>query len=182
MTAHPASKVVFETLRRVMAQDPKTDEPLNALIVWTELGKGLSGTLDQVGAEPGLLRRVIEENCRKRGMEPEVDLARWAYRLEGKQRVGKLELAMAVKGAQAALEDALPQLTAESQSGDEGRKKLFLLVVRGWFPLGLELLRAFPAGRAASERELWGALWAWCDRYLPKGGSGAAELGVKVER
>ncbi|MBI3186205.1 MAG: hypothetical protein HYZ28_29050 [Myxococcales bacterium] len=182
MSEHPASKLAFEVIQRALASAAKTREPMNALVVWTELGKGLSGTLDGVGAEPGLLRRVISEWCQGRGATERADLSRWAYRLEGKERLGKLEAAMAMRRVQADLEAALPELSAEAAMGDEGRKKLFLAVVRGWFPVGLEVLRDFPAGRVAKEEELLSALWAWCRRYLPAGGAGAAELGVRVER
>ena len=74
------------------------------------------------------------------------------------------------------------ELSVEAAMGDEGRKKLFLAVVRGWFPVGLDILRAFPAGAKASPEELLGALWAWCERYFPEGGAPGLELGVRVER
>ncbi|MHB8878104.1 MAG: hypothetical protein ACYC8T_30775 [Myxococcaceae bacterium] len=179
--SEPAT-AVFETIHRALAAEPKTREPMNALVIWTELGKGLAGTLERVGAEKGLLRQVIASYCREKGAADGVDLSRFAYRLEGKERLGKLEAAMAMKRVQAELEEALPELTAEASATDEARKKLFLAVVRGWFPVGLDIMRALPGGREAKEPEQLGALRAWCERYLPVDTSTPADLGVRVSR
>lgn len=183
MSEHAAAKVAFETIHRALAADEKTREPMNALVLWTELGRGLAGTLERVGADRGLLREVIAGYCRERGVSPEeVELSRWVYRLEGKERLGKVEAAMALRRVEAELETALPEMTTEAANADEGRKRLFLALVRGWFPVGLDIIRSMPAGRGAGDEAVLGALTAWCARYLPESSGGPAELGVRVSR
>jgi len=174
--------IVFRSLHRALAGDERTREPLNALVVWTELGRGLAGTLEQVGGDQGLLRKLIAGWCREQGAREDVDLAGWMYRLEGAERLGKEETAMALRRVQADLEEALPALAAQAQASDEARRALYLAVVRGWFPVGLDLVRSMPRGRTAERAEQLGALSAWCQRYLPAEGGDPAALGVRVER
>ena len=127
------------------------------------------------------MRSTIDRYCGERGAARELDLSRWAYQLEPKLRLGKVEAGMTLRRIQAALEEALPELAAEGMS-DEGRKKLFLTIVRGWFPVGLDIFRSLPAGKTAGEAELLGALEAWCDRFFPGDSGSPGELGVRVER
>jgi len=176
------SNVVFRCLHRALAGGERTREPLNALVVWTELGRGLAGTLEQVGGDQGLLRKLIAGWCQEQGAREDVNLADWMYRLEGPERLGKEEAAAALRKIQAELEEALPALAAEAQASDEARRALYLAVVRGWFPVGLDLVRSMPRGRTAERAEQLGALSAWCQRYLPVEGGDPAGLGVRVER
>lgn len=181
MTAAPAT-TVFETIHRVLAAEPKTREPMNALVIWTELGKGLAGTLERIGAEKGLLRQVIATYCREKGAADGVDLSRWAYRLEGKARLGKIETAQALQRVQAELEAALPELAADAETGGDARRQMFMAVVRGWFPVGLDIVRALPGAKTADDATRLGALRTWCERYLPEDAAGPADLGVRVTR
>ncbi len=178
-----AARTAFHSMHQALLSNERTREPLNALVVWTELGRGLAGTLERVGANRGLLREVITKYTETKGIgRNSVDLTTWVYQLEPPARLGKVETAQALKHVMTALEDALPELAAQSEASDEGRKTMFLSVVRGWFPLGVEILRAFPKGRGADEPTLLAVLESWCERYLPEASGGPAELGVRVER
>jgi hypothetical protein len=170
----------YEAIHAALAADPATQEPMNALVVWTELGKALNGTLEKMGADAGILRATIGRWFERRAAAP-ADLSRWAYKLPADARLGPDALADALKRVQGALEQKLPALSATATQA-EGRKNLFLTVVRGWFPVGLDVFRAMPAARGAPAETVEAALWSWCDRYLPTDPSGPADLGVRVER
>ncbi len=170
---------LHQTFRQALDADPRTREPLNALIVWSELGKGLSGTLDSKGAEPGLLRRLIEDWSVRSGA-PEVDLGAWAYQLPPTERLSQDALAQILRGVQGEVERSV--LPIIESAGEDGGRAAFIAVVKGWFTTGIAILRTFPAGRRASELALRGALRGWCARFLPRDESGPAELGVRVVR
>jgi hypothetical protein len=175
-----AARVVSEAILHALEADPKTREPLNAFIVWTEIGKGFAGLLERKGASVGLLRSLIEGWCTSRGAPEEVDLARWAYALEPDRRMSVVEIGEALCRAQFQIERAL--VASGHVEGADSVRDAFLTTVRGWFPLGIRLLRSFPIGRGADERELCGALRAWCRRYLQKDTEGAKDLGVRMAR
>jgi hypothetical protein len=179
MQISPA-KLSFEAIHEALAADAKTREPLNALAVWTELGKGLSGTLQGKGANPGQLHDVITEWCRGKtgGGAAEVDLSQWAYRLEPEARLNKQELSAAVRRVMAALETRLPELAAAAENDGDKERELFMAVVRGWFPVGLDIVRALPRGEGADEAERLRALAAWCNRFLPRDTATGIDLGV----
>jgi hypothetical protein len=170
------ARLVFGALREVLAQE---QHPMNALVVWTELGRALAGALERQGADRGLLREIISGWLGDRG-EP-IDLGSWAVGVGREQRLGSDALAASIRRAEAAVERAVPGL-ANAAENPQGKRELFLTVVRGWFPLGLELARALPAGAGASEEQVRGALQAWCERYLPSPTGGPADLGVRVQR
>lgn len=182
MTDHRAATLSFQAIHAALADDPKTLEPMNALAVWTELGRGLAGTLENKGASRGLLQEIIEEYCRERGAQEDVDLGRWAYRLPPERRLEPRELGAAMRRVMRALEERLPELCAEAETETEKERELFLAVVRGWFPVGLDIVRALPGAAAAGDGARLGALRSWCGRYLPQDTAGAKELGVRVER
>ncbi|MCC6554900.1 MAG: hypothetical protein IT372_18155 [Polyangiaceae bacterium] len=179
---HQAATLSFKAIHTALAADERTREPMNALAIWTEIGRSLSGTLEQKGASPGLLREVIADHCRERGAAPGVDLGRWAYRLAPEDRLSSKELGAAIRRVMRGIEEALPELVAEAETATDKHRELFMAVVRGWFPVGLDIVRALPAGAAASEAERLGALGAWCERYLPGETAEARDLGVRVER
>lgn len=179
---HTQAQAVFQAIHGALAADARSREPMNALVLWTELGKGLAGTLERVGAGKGLLREVVDRHCAEKGAAKDCELSGWAYQVEAKQRLGPVAAGVALRRIQEAIENAVPELVAEGTMGDEGRKKLFLTIVRGWFPVGLDIFRALPAGRTAGEAELYGALEAWCLRFFPVDSAAGADLGVRVER
>ena len=170
---------VHEAILRALDRHDKTRDPMNALIIWTELGRALCGTLDKKGADVGLLGRIIDGWCGEKGAA-EVDLGRWAYRQEPAQRLGAEELADVLQNVQEEVE----RVVADLPYGDEGDggKAAFLTVVRGWFPAGQAIIRALPAAKMAGDAELRGALRAWCARYFPKDPAGPADLGVRMTR
>jgi hypothetical protein len=174
--------LAFRVINDALASDPKTREPMNALVIWTELGKGLAGLLETLGADLGLFRSIIQKHCEGVSRSASVDPNRWFYRLAPEERLDAPGVAEAIRRIEHALEQALPQLSAEASQADEGRKNAFLAVAKGWFPVGLEILKAIPAARGADELERLAVLWAWCERYLPASGATPAELGVRVER
>lgn len=182
MSTPAQANEVYRVLHEALAADPRTRQPLNALILWTELAKGLQGTLDQVGADHGHLRSVVAQFCRGTEAQQDVDLTRWIPRMEPEERLGKVEAAMALKRVQAALEDSLPELAAEAATEGDGRREAFLTVVKGWFPLGMDIVRALPGVPAEDLSLQRGILWAWCDKYFPASTATPAELGVRVER
>lgn len=156
---------------------------MNALVTWTELGKGLSGTLDDVGAERGYLRKLICSYGMDHGAE--VDLGRWCYRVAPEDRLDPEAAAAALQRAEAELAEVLSEHLERASRVPEARQALFINVVKGWYPVGLDIMRALPAGAAATEEALIGALSAWCERHLPTGETGeetAEETAVeKVE-
>jgi len=172
----------FQAIHRALAEDPKTRDPMNALAVWTELGKGLSGTLDKKGAPPGLLADVIAEHCKTRSGGATVDLAKWAYRVPESERLTRPELAAALRRVFAAIETKMPELAAAAETDVEKERDLFMAIVRGWFPVGLDIVRSLPGAATADEATRVAALHAWCERYLPKDTSSSKDLGVRVER
>lgn len=175
------ARAIYAAVHEAMAAEPRTREPMNALAVWTEIGRALAGTLERVGAERGMLCAAIGDWCRAQGAAP-ADLGRWAYRLEPGERLSRQDLARVLARVPEAVERALPQMAAAAEASGEERRRLFLAVVRGWFPVGLDIVRALPAAGRASEAERLGALAAWCARFLPQDAAGPAELGVRVER
>jgi hypothetical protein len=154
---------------------------MNALVLWTELGRGLSGTLVQKGADEGLLGEVILRWCREHG-GAEIDAERWFYRLEPTARLTRDGIAAAL----GRLEDVIARATAElahESTEDETSKQVFLTVVNGWFAVGPALIGSLPRARAgATEDERASALAAWCARFLPKNAEKARDLGVRVVR
>ncbi len=160
-------EAVRRTILECLAADPKTDDPVNALVVWTELGRALSGTLDEVGAGRGYIKKLSSAWFEERRATPDVKLDKWIYRLDEQRRLGPDEIKRASLRVDEALAQALPELARASSESPGGRQALFLAVVKGWFPVGLELFRALPAGQTAQEADVLGALWAWCLRYLP---------------
>ncbi len=164
---------VHRTLVKCLAANPKTREPMNALVAWTELGKGLAGTLEDVGGERGLLRKIICAYGLERGAE--VDLSRWAYRLERELRLDPSETAAILRRAEGDLSRALRAHVDRAERSPDARRALFIAVVKGWFPVGLDIMRALPAGSTASDEALLGALAAWCERHLPSGEEGAEQ-------
>lgn len=181
MTDTKAAQQVFEAIHEALAATEKTREPMNALILWTELGKGFAGKLERQGADVGLLERLAEGYCRKAGADEVVDLARVAYRVEPELRMSSDEAADALGRVTRGIEQ---RLTAEwgDLGADDKVRDTFLAAVRGWFPVGLDIMRSMPAFRAGDERAVHSALCAWCARYLPKDASGPKELGVRVEK
>lgn len=179
-TTHGPARLAFEAIHGALAADEKTREPMNALAVWTELGRGLSGTLDQKGAEPGKLREIVRAYCRDRGAVNEASLERWAYRLDPSMRLSPTEMGRAMRRVTKALEEHLPDQTAAAGADPANDRALFLIIVRGWFPVGLDIVRALPTAHASTERERLEALATWCARFLPKDDSAPRELGVRV--
>jgi hypothetical protein len=57
-----------------------------------------------------------------------------------------------------------------------------LTTVRGWFPVGPQIVRSFPTARGIREAERLGVLVAWCERYLPRDPASAKDLGVRISR
>jgi hypothetical protein len=155
---------VRKTLLRCLAEEPKTREPMNALVAWTELGRGLSGTLEDVSGDRGLLRKLIYEYGHDHAAT--IDLSRWLYRLEGKERLDAEEIASALRRIEDALEDVLAAHLEKAELSPDARRALFVAVVKGWFPVGLDIMHALPAGSLASDEALLGALTAWCERHL----------------
>lgn len=177
MTTTP--ETIRDAITNNLAADEATREPMNALIVWTELGKGLCGTLDRKGADLGLLGRIIEQWCAERGAV-DVDLAGWAYRVDPEKRLSQDALASALQRLQTSVERALTPVA--DAAGEDGGRTAFLIAVKGWFPAGLAVFRALPAAAGATEAQLLGALRAWCHRYFPKDPAGPADLGVRMTR
>ncbi len=66
--------------------------------------------------------------------------------------------------------------------GSDGQRDGFIAVVRGWFAVGVELVRALPGLGEAPVAEQLGVLSAWCTRYFPRDTSGPAELGVRIQK
>jgi len=164
-----------------LVDDDKTRDPMNALVVWTELGRGLSGTLDKKGAEPGKLRAMITAWCRTSERDGKERLERWTYKLPIEQRLDAKEVGAAMRRVMQRLEQAMPDLTAAAEADGDKSRELFLVVVRGWFAAGQFLFDRL-AGRSSSREQTLGALGAWCERYLPKDDSTPRELGVRVVR
>lgn len=172
----PTLLAVRRAILSTLASDPKTDDPVNALIVWTELGRALSGTLDDVAAGAGYIKKLSSAWFEAEGAVANVDLRRFIYRVDEGLRLQPAEIKRLTLRVEAALEGALPELAHAAHEGASGRQALFLAVVKGWFPVGLELFRALPAGQSSSDAEVLGAFWAWCLKYLPDdrpGGPGA---------
>lgn len=180
MDRNASSRVVYEAILRALAADPKTREPLNALVVWTEIGKGFAGLLDRKGADVGLLSRLIQAWSRDRGAAPRCDLSHWAYAVPQESRLTVAEIGEALRRAQFQIERAL--VASGHTEGADAVREAFLTSVRGWFAAGPQILRAFPAARAATQAEVWAALAAWCERYLPKDPASAKDLGVRIAR
>jgi hypothetical protein len=177
-----AAKLAFQAIHAALAADERTREPMNALAVWTELGRGLAGTLEKKGASPGLLREVIDAHCGARSGGPNVDLAAWAYTVAAAERLTRPEIAAAMRRVLRAIEDRLPELSAAAETSTEKERDLYIAIVRGWFPVGLDIVRALPRGERATSEERLAALGAWCAKYLPSDASAPRDLGIRVER
>jgi hypothetical protein len=175
-----AARVVYEAIASSLDRSPRTRDPTNALVVWTELGRGLAGLLDRKGADPGLLGRIVDRWCVDRGAET-VDLNRWIARSADADRLTVGEIAEALRRIQFRVEQSLVAAGHDGEAPDAIREA-FLVTVRGWFPVGLSILRGCPAARQATEAQVMGALRAWCRRYLPEDPSAAKDLGVRIEQ
>lgn len=176
-----AAAAVFEAIHAGLALEAKTREPMNALVIWTELGKGLAGKLEQQGADVGLLGRLVAGYCKEKARDRAVDLGAWAYRVAPEDRLSREELGRAMSRIQKAIGDRLAGFWADGDGGAHARED-FLATARGWFSVGLDVLRSFPASAPRGDDEIHAALATWCDRYLPKDTSGPADLGVRRER
>lgn len=170
-----------EALRSAIMGDEKTREPMNALVIWTELGKGLAGKLERQGADVGLLGRLIAGYCGEKAHGVGANLNEFAYRVDPTKRLSSGELALALTRVERAIGDRLGALWADGDGGAHTRED-FLATVRGWFPVGVEIVQSLPGAQNRSDAEIHAALWAWCDRYLPKDTSGPEELGVRREK
>jgi hypothetical protein len=179
MTDHEISREVNAAIRRVLDGNPKMGVPMNALLVWTELGKGLCGTLERKGADVGLLGRLIAGWCSAE-RAADVPLAGWLWRLEPDERLTQREVGDTLRTLEREVVTCVRPILDEA--GDDGPRRAFITVVRGWFPVGVAILGATPRGRSATREELLGALAAWCDRFLPRDPAGPSELGVRVVR
>jgi hypothetical protein len=174
------SDAVRAAILAALDADPKTREPLNALVAWTEMGRALQGTLDRKGGDAGLLRRVIARWCAQGAEGRTADLGRWAYRLEPGRRLTTVELAAAIRRVQEACDAILADLARAT--GDDGGRAVFLALAKGWFPAGLDVVARLGAARGASPAEVVAALGAWCERFLPSDGETGKDLGVRVGR
>jgi hypothetical protein len=179
MATHDLALKIYEAIHAALQRDEKTREPMNALVIWTELGKGLAGKLERQGADAGLLTRLVAEYCRNGAAGRRVELDRWAYRVEVERRLSVQEMAAAVARVQRAIE---PILFAEwgDGGGDEHQRDYFLATVRGWFPVGLDIVRFLPSRQGADDAVTHAVLGAWCERYMPRDTSGPRELGVRT--
>ena len=182
MNRTDSAMAVFESIHEALRATDKTREPMNALVIWTELGKGLAGKLERQGADPALLKRLCVGYCRDGdGGGAPIDLVTWAYRVEPELRLDEREVSAALSRAVRAIEQRL--LGERGDTGQEERQQeYFMATVRGWFPVGLDIMRSLPTFQRSSEAELHAALGAWCSRYLPDDPSGPAELGVRMEK
>jgi hypothetical protein len=171
------ARLVFGALREALGQEK---HPVNALVVWTELGRALAGALELQGADRGLLGEVIANWLDHRGLEA-IELNTWVPGVGREQRLGGDALGAAIRRAEQAVERTIPGLAGAAEN-PQGKRELFMTVVRGWFPLGLELMRAMPAGASASDDQVRGALGAWCEKYLPRPTGGPSDLGVRIQR
>ncbi len=187
--SHAAAIAVHEAIHEVLALDAKAREPMNALVIWTELGRGLAGKLEQQGADIGLLGRLVAGYCKEKAHDRAVDLGAWAYRVAPEDRLSREELGRVMTRIQKAIGDRLARHWADGDGGAHARED-FLATVRGWFSVGLDVLRSFPAssgsaspgGSSRDDAEVHAALATWSDRYLPKDKSGPEDLGVRRER
>lgn len=176
-----AAKAVYDAIHAALAASEKSREPMNALVLWTELGKGLAGKLEQQGADIGLLGRLIARDCSGPGAETPASLERWAYRVDPALRLSREEMGRAMTRVQRAIGDRLADVWGDGDGAAHARED-FLAAVRGWFAVGLDIFRCLPAAKGRSDAEIEAALSAWCDRYLPKDTSGPEELGVRKEK
>lgn len=176
----PVADAVRAAILDALDADPKTRDPMNALVVWTELGRALQGTLVRKGGDAGLLRGAISRWCLSAATGNSADLDRWAYRLEPEQRLTAAELAAALLRVQIGCDRALSDLARAS--GDDGGRVVFLALAKGWFPAGLQIVARLGAPRAAPSADVIAALGAWCDRFLPSDPAAGKDLGVYVTR
>ena len=157
---------VCEAILRALGTDPRTAEPMNALVAWTEVGRGLCATLEARGAGGGLVLQIVDRWCDE-GSAAAVDFRALRYPLPEEGRLRPAEIGEAV--ARVALE--IREHLEPATDGD-GERAAFLTVLRGWLPAGLAILGNFPAGQGASPEALLGALRSWCRRWLPGDGAG----------
>ncbi|MFO0758297.1 MAG: hypothetical protein U0359_17525 [Byssovorax sp.] len=181
MDKSDSAMAVYEAIHDALRATDKTREPMNALVLWTELGKGLAGKLEQKGADRGLPSRLCAGYCAQAGAGEPVDLARWAYRVEPGERLDMAELAAASSRVLRSIEQRL--LADQGDTNLEERQRDYFhghgarLVPRG--PRHHAIA---PALRGASDAQVHAALGAWCARYLPRDTTGPADLGVRLER
>jgi hypothetical protein len=178
-TPAPAGEALRAAILATLDADPRTREPMNALVVWTEVGRALQGTLERKGGDAGLLREVISKWCRHAAGRT-VDLERWAYRVEPADRLSATELAAALRGIEGVCGRELGDL--ERATGEDGGRAVFLTLARGWFGAGLDLCARLGAARGAEEADVIAALGGWCERFLPTDPSQGKNLGVLVDR
>lgn len=176
-----SATAVFRVIHEGLQATEKTREPMNALILWTELGKGLAGKLERQGADRGLLQRLVVSYCKKPAGGDDVDPRAWAYRVEPETRMNPEEAGQALGRIQRDIENHLLADSGET-GGDEKQREYFLATVRGWFPIAFDILRAMPALRHADGDRIRAALAGWCQRYLPRDESGPKELGVRMTK
>lgn len=181
MSESPPGSTTHRVLTDIIRAHPKTQDPVNALVVWTEIGKALAGTIERQGAPLGLLRRIIADHGRGRVDVAAIDLSRWIYRVPAAKRMSQQELAVLMGEISSALATASAG-AFETDGGNPDLKSLFLEVVKGWYPVGVEIVQRLPAAANAPASEIVGILTAWCEKYLPLDPTGPADLGVRVDR
>lgn len=171
------SQRVRDDILAGLRADALAAEPLNALVVWTELGRGLAGMLDRKGGSESLLRETIEKWCTEQQAE-EVDLAALIPRIAAERRLTREHLAAILQSLQARIE----MLIADSaeQGVNDGGRTLWMAAVKGWFPAGLSILSDFPTLRGAPPARTLGALRAWSRRYFPQSTEDAKDLGIRA--
>ena len=173
-----ANEQVSSALWRVLQGNRRTSEPMNALVAWTELGRSFCETLDRKGADIGMIGRIIDGWCKDQGATA-ADLSRWGYQVEPSLRLSAEELRSLTEHLQRVVEQAVAPVAA--REGEDGERAAFMEAVRGWFPVGLSILRSFPQAASAEDRELYGVLQAWVRRFFPRDGRGPETLGVRIE-
>jgi len=172
---------VFRAIHEGLQATEKTREPMNALILWTELGRGLAGKLERQGADRGLLQRLVVSYCKEEPEMARIEPGVWAYRVEPEARLSPEEAGQALGRIQRSIENELLG-DAGDTGGDERQREYFLATVRGWFPVGFDILRSMPSLRDADEARLRAALGVWCERYFPRDESGPKDLGVRTTK
>lgn len=175
----PDCQAALNAIIAALQSDRATQDPMNALVVWTELGRGLAGTLDRKGADVGLLGRIVGDYAAKAGTTP-VQISDWVYCVPPERRLTRDDLARTLRTVQTAVDRVISPAVAAL--GDDGGRAAFLIVVRAWYFAGLAILRSLPGRSQAPDADLVGALGAWCARYLPRDASGPGDLGVRMTR
>ncbi len=171
------SNAVRDSILQQLAADPLARLPLNGLVVWTELGRGLAGMLDRKGGSDALLRQTIEAWCTaERALE--VDLTTLLPQMDPAQRLSREHLAALLASIQGAIEEHVAAV--EEKGVNDGGRAPWMCAVKGWFPAGLAIFASLDSLRTASEQQRLGALRAWSRRYFPADMSGPKDLGVRA--